>query len=115
MYKRQGYAALGIELTMLLACFFRNRRLLPPQMKKIIRIMPPVIIIMTVFQLVYPELLMNGLITALCFLIIFISFQNSGDIVSGVAHGMNAILTATLVAGGALIASSLYHVLMGGA
>lgn len=72
-----GYAALGIELTMLLACFFRNRRLLPPQMKKIIRIMPPVIIIMTVFQLVYPELLMNGLITALCFLIIFISFQNS--------------------------------------
>ena len=38
-----------------------------------------------------------------------------GDIVSGVAHGMNAILTATLVAGGALIASSLYHVLMGGA
>ena len=38
-----------------------------------------------------------------------------GDIVSGVAHGMNAILTATMVAGGALIASSLYHVLMGGA
>lgn len=37
-----------------------------------------------------------------------------GDIVSGVAHGMNAILTATLIAGGALMASSLYHVVMGG-
>ena len=38
-----------------------------------------------------------------------------GDIVSGVAHGMNAILTATLVAGGALFAAALYHMLTGGA
>ena len=37
-----------------------------------------------------------------------------GDIVSGLSHGINAILTAAMVAGGALVASSLLTLLMGG-
>lgn len=37
-----------------------------------------------------------------------------GDIVSGVAHGMNAILTATLIAGGALFATTLFQMITGG-
>ena len=37
-----------------------------------------------------------------------------GDIVSGVAHGMNAILSAGMIAGGTLCASSLFHLLIGG-
>ena len=37
-----------------------------------------------------------------------------GDIVSGLSHGINAILTAAMVAGGALVASSLLMLLMGG-
>ena len=37
-----------------------------------------------------------------------------GDIVSGVAHGMNAILIAGMIAGGTLCASSLFHLLIGG-
>lgn len=38
-----------------------------------------------------------------------------GDIVSSVAHGMNAILTATLIAGGALFATTLFQMITGGA
>lgn len=37
-----------------------------------------------------------------------------GDIVSGLSHGINAILTAAMVAGGALVASSLLSFLTGG-
>ena len=37
-----------------------------------------------------------------------------GDIVSGLSHGIEAILTAGLVAGGALIANAVFRVLTGG-
>ena len=38
-----------------------------------------------------------------------------GDMVSGLSHGVNAVLTAVLVAGGALMAASLFSLLTGGA
>ena len=37
-----------------------------------------------------------------------------GDMISGLSHGLSAILTATLVAGGALMASAVMN-LTGGA
>ena len=38
-----------------------------------------------------------------------------GDMVSGLSHGVNAVLTAVLVAGGALMAASLFSLFTGGA
>lgn len=38
-----------------------------------------------------------------------------GDVVSGLSHGMSALLTAVLVAGGALVASAILHLMGGGA
>lgn len=38
-----------------------------------------------------------------------------GDMISGLSHGVSAVLTAVLVAGGALMASSLFTLLTGGA
>ena len=38
-----------------------------------------------------------------------------GDMVSGLSHGASAVLTAVLVAGGALMATSLFSLLTGGA
>ena len=38
-----------------------------------------------------------------------------GDMVSGLSHGISAVLTAVLVAGGALMAASLFALLTGGA
>ena len=38
-----------------------------------------------------------------------------GDMVSGLSHGVSAVLTAVLVAGGALMAASLFTLLTGGA
>ena len=37
-----------------------------------------------------------------------------GDMVSGVSHGVQAVLTAFLIAGGALLAVELMHLLTGG-
>ena len=37
-----------------------------------------------------------------------------GDMVSGLSHGIQALLTAALVAGGALISSTLFRMLAGG-
>jgi uncharacterized membrane protein YjjP (DUF1212 family) len=37
-----------------------------------------------------------------------------GDMVSGLSHGMQALLTAALVAGGALIADTLFRFAMRG-
>ena len=37
-----------------------------------------------------------------------------GDIVSGASHGLSAVLCAGMIAGGALSASSLFHLLIGG-
>ena len=39
----------------------------------------------------------------------------NGDMVSGISHGTQAILTACLVAGGALLASAVMRLLTGGA
>lgn len=38
-----------------------------------------------------------------------------GDMVSGISHGIQAILTACLIAGGALLAMEIMHLLTGGA
>ena len=38
-----------------------------------------------------------------------------GDMVSGISHGVQAILTAFLIAGGALLAVEIMHLLTGGA
>lgn len=38
-----------------------------------------------------------------------------GDLISGMAHGIQAVLTAGLVAGGALLATTLFYLTMGGA
>jgi uncharacterized membrane protein YjjP (DUF1212 family) len=37
-----------------------------------------------------------------------------GDMVSGISHGVQAILTAFLIAGGALLAVEIMHLLTGG-
>ena len=37
-----------------------------------------------------------------------------GDMVSGLSHGAQAVLTACLVAGGALVANALMRILEGG-
>ena len=38
-----------------------------------------------------------------------------GDMVSGISHGVQAIMTACLIAGGALLAVEIFHLLAGGA
>lgn len=38
-----------------------------------------------------------------------------GDMISGMSHGVQAVLTAGLVAGGALLATTLFYLTMGGA
>ena len=71
-----GYGVLAAELAALILCFFRNRPGVSPSMVHVMRTLPPLVVLMMVFQRLYPEILLNGAIVTLADLILYISFQS---------------------------------------
>ena len=71
-----GYGAMAVEIVMLYLCFFKNRPSVNQSIVKIIATLPPIILLLGVFQVTYPQLLMNGTAMAIADLILFISFQS---------------------------------------
>lgn len=76
-FNKIGYIALGIELSMLVMCYLRHREIASRSLRKLMKIMPPLILFLIVMQQLFPNILMNGTISALANLILFISFQSS--------------------------------------
>ena len=72
-----GFAVPAVELVMLITCYVRNRRSVGRAMVRIMCTVPTVVVLLVAYQLAYPEQLLNGAISALADLIIFISFQSS--------------------------------------
>lgn len=72
-----GYAAVGIELTMLVICYMRHKSIASRSLRKLMHIMPPLILLLGIMQQIFPNILMNGTISSLANLILFISFQSS--------------------------------------
>lgn len=72
---RLGYVILGIELLMVLLCYFNNRAAVPPKVVRVIHTLPPVVAVLAGFQFFYPEILFNGTITAVVTLILYSNFQ----------------------------------------
>lgn len=71
-----GYAVMAAELLLLAACFLKNRRSVGARMTRVMYTLPPIILLASVFQQLYPEILMNGMLFALADMILFISFQS---------------------------------------
>ena len=72
-----GFAVPIVELVMLLMCYVRNRKSVSRAMVRIMWSVPVVVVLLVAYQLVYPDQLLNGAISALTDLIIFVSFQSS--------------------------------------
>lgn len=71
-----GYACMLAELGFLLLCYFKNRSSVSRPMVKLMHIMPPVIVMLVVLQLSFPNQIINGTIIAIADLLIIVSFQS---------------------------------------
>lgn len=71
-----GYWFLILELLVLAVCFFRNRSSVSTHMVYVMRSLPPFVLALALFQLIYPEILLNGTLSAAAALILFIAFQS---------------------------------------
>ena len=71
-----GYGIMGIELLLVLLCALRNRASISIPMRRVIQILPPTVLLLTVYQLVFPEILMNGCIIVVSDLILLLNFQS---------------------------------------
>ena len=72
-----GFLAPVLEVALVLLCYFRNRKSVGRAVVRIVWTVPPVVVLLVLYQVAYPEQLLNGTISALANLIIFISFQSS--------------------------------------
>lgn len=71
-----GYMVMLIELIMLCMCYRRNRASIGKKVRKVIYIVPPLMVLIAGLQLLYPEVLLNGMLMSMGMLIIFVNFQN---------------------------------------
>lgn len=77
VYNRVGYLALLVEIVMLIICYVRNRKSVSGDMKRVISIMIPVVVLIGILQVsVLRAVLLNGTIIALADLVIFLGFQS---------------------------------------
>lgn len=72
-----GYVIVLIEICMVVRCYIVNREIVNHTMRMVMRTIPFITSAIIVFQLIYRDVLMNGMIAAAANLVIFISFQNS--------------------------------------
>lgn len=73
---KSGYFVMLAELTLVVICYFHNRASIEKKVINVVRAMPPIAILLWVFQFIYPEVLLNGFMGAVVYLIIFVNFQN---------------------------------------
>lgn len=71
-----GYGVMGIQLLILIVFTIRNKWSISDSMKRVMRILPPVIVLLTTYQLIYPDVLFNGGIIVAANIIILINFQS---------------------------------------
>lgn len=71
-----GYGIMAIQLIMLIIFTVRNKHSISEPMCKVMRILPPVIVLLTVYQLIYPDVLFNGGIIVAVNIILLVNFQS---------------------------------------
>lgn len=94
-----GYGFLFLELLVLAVCYFRNRGSVSTHMVYVMRSLPPFVLVLALFQLAYPEILLNGALSAASILILFIAFQshtNDHDSLTGVRSHNNFLTELSL-------------------
>ena len=71
-----GYGVMGLELMLLILCALRHRRSISQPMLRVMQILPPVVVLLAVYQLFYPDVLFNGSIIVAADIILLMNFQS---------------------------------------
>lgn len=71
-----GYAVLAVEIGMIYFCYIKNRPSVSKSMVKVICTIPPVTVLLCMFQALFPEIILNETAMAVANLVLFIGFQN---------------------------------------
>lgn len=71
-----GYGVMALQLMLVLLCYLRNRSSISPPMRRVLRILPPTVLLLTAYQLAYPDVLFNGSIIFAADLILLLNFQS---------------------------------------
>lgn len=98
-----GYGVVAVELVMMYICYFRHRVSISKEMKRTIRIFPPVVLALIILQISNSELLLNGIIAGFVELILFLGFhsQKMGyDSITGLGNRNNFFADIELRAAG---------------
>lgn len=75
-FNAMGYGVVAAELVMMYICYFRHRVSISKEMKRTIRLFPPVVLALILLQIANPELLLNGIIAAFVEVILFLGFHS---------------------------------------
>lgn len=70
-----GYLVLGVEVFYFFLCVWKNRKSISSRMWHVIRILPATVLFLVVYQLAFPEYLLNGCIIVVTDLILLFHFQ----------------------------------------
>lgn len=71
-----GYGVVAAELVMMYICYFRHRVSISKEMKRTIRLFPPVVLVLILLQITNRDLLLNGMIAAFVEMILFLGFHS---------------------------------------
>lgn len=71
-----GYGIMLFQLLVLIAFTSRNRNSISKNMRRVMKILPPVILLLTTYQILYPEVLLNGGIIVAANMILLVNFQS---------------------------------------
>ena len=72
-----GFVPLVIEVGMFCMCYIRNREMVGSNMKHVLQTMPPLVILITIAQMMFPNTILSGMMAALVSMVLFINFQSS--------------------------------------
>ena len=69
-----------IQLIFLFVCYIRNRKSVGRSMKYVMAVLPPIVVLLILAAVVFPNLLLNGVLCSFVCLILYLSFQsNAGN------------------------------------
>lgn len=71
-----GYAVMGVELVLLVLCALKNRRSISQPMLRVMQILPPTVVLLVIYQMLYPDVLFNGSIIVAADMILLLNFQS---------------------------------------
>lgn len=88
-----------IELVLLILCYLRNRGSVSARVTYVIRSLPPIVLMLSLLQIFYSELYLNGMLSSVVSLILFISFQthtSDRDSLTGIRNRNNFLAELSL-------------------